>query len=211
MRYSLIGKGILTTAKAALKSRPAADAEAMHMNALEQVTQQVLLGPAVRQNHALEHATIALLSSRYPESRLSGISFAQGFFIFGEIPTEAIRPTAEQALARLRGTEPELAIHERCGTNLAVTSMLTGFSAMTVARLRKPYNTFSNVLLASTAALVLSRPLGLLVQRFVTTRTPGKQMRIASVRQMTFLGSPAHFVTTKDPEAHFLASAQASA
>ena len=61
-----------------------------------------------RQNHALEHATIALLSSRYPESRLSGISFAQGFFIFGEIPTQAIRPTAEQALARLRGAEPEL-------------------------------------------------------------------------------------------------------
>ena len=170
------------------------------MNPLEQVTQQVLLGPAVRQNHALEHATIALLSSRYPESRLSGISFAQGFFIFGEIPTQAIRPTAEQALARLRGAEPELAIHERCGTNLAVTSMLTGFSAMTVARLRKPYNTFSNVLLASTAALVLSRPLGLLVQRFVTTRTPGKQMRIISVRPMTFLGSPAHFVTTQDPE-----------
>ena len=187
--------------------RPATDLEAIHMNALEQVTQQVLLGPAVRQNHALEHATIALLSSRYPESRLSGISFAQGFFIFGEIPAEAIRPTAEQALSRLRGAEPELAIHERCGTNLAVTSMLTGFSAMTVARLRKPYNTFSNVLLASTAALVLSRPLGLLVQRFVTTRTPGKQMRIVSVKPLTFLGSPAHFVATQDPEAHFLPSA----
>jgi hypothetical protein len=78
---------------------------------------------------------------------------------------------------------------------------------MTVARLRKPYNTFSNVLLASTAALVLSRPLGLLVQRFVTTRTPGKQMRIVSVRPMTFLGSPSHFITTQDPEAHFLATA----
>jgi hypothetical protein len=171
------------------------------MNPLEQVTQQVILGPAVRQNHALEHATIALLSSRYPESRLSGISFAAGFFIFGEIPSEAIRPMAVEALARLRGAEPELAIHERCGTNLAVTSMLTGFSAMTVSRLRKPYNTFSNVLLASTAALVLSRPLGLLVQRFVTTRTPGGQMRVMSVRPMTFLGSPAHFVATQDPEA----------
>lgn len=177
----------------------------MIMNPLEQVTQQVLLGPAVRQNHALEHATIALLSARYPESRLSGISFARGFFVFGEIPTTAIRPTAEQALARLRGAEPELAIHERCGTNLAVTSMLTGFSAMTVARLRRPYNTFSNVLLASTAALVLSRPLGLLVQRFVTTRTPGRQMRIVSVRPLTFLGSPAHFVATQDPDAQLIA------
>jgi hypothetical protein len=180
---------------------------AHHMNILEQIVQQVLLGPAVRQNHALEHATIALLSSRYPESRLSGISFARGFFIFGAIPTEAIRPTAEQALGRLRGAEPELAIHERCGTNLAVTSMLTGFSAMTVSRLRRPYNTFSNVLLASTAALVLSRPLGLLVQRFITTRTPGRQMRVLSVRSLTFLGSPAHFIDTQDPEASLTAHA----
>ena len=96
------------------------------MNPIEQVVQQLTLGTAVRENHALEHATIVLLSKRYPEARLSGVSFAAGFFVFGEIPTESIRPMAEQALARLRGGEPEMAIHERCGTNLAVAGMLTG-------------------------------------------------------------------------------------
>jgi hypothetical protein len=177
------------------------------MNLLEQVVQQVTLGGAVRENHALEHATIVLLSKRFPEVRLSGVSFASGFFVFGDVPTEAVRPLAEQALARLRGGEPEMAIHERCGTNLAVAGMLTGLSAMTVARMRKPYNTFNNVVLATTAALVLARPLGLLVQRYVTTRTPGQTMRVVGVRSLRFLGNPAHFVSTDNPGARLVAVA----
>lgn len=171
------------------------------MNPIELVAQQVLLGTAVRQNHALEHATIVLLSKKFPDARLSGISFATGFFVFGETPTEAVRPTAEQALARLRGNEPMLALHERCGTNLAVAGILTGLSAMAVTRLRRPYNTFNNVILASTAALVVSRPLGLLVQRFVTTRTPSSDMRVVGVTQTRFLGNPAHFVRTENRSA----------
>lgn len=177
------------------------------MNPFEQIVQQVTLGGAVRENHALEHATIVLLSKRFPDARLSGVSFATGFFVFGDVPTDAVQPAAEQALARLRGGEPEMAIHERCGTNLAVAGMLTGLSAMTVARLRKPYNTPNNVILASTAALVLARPLGLLVQRYVTTRTPGQTMRVRRVKRMTFLGSPAHFVSTENPGARLLAVA----
>src|SRR5215472_707663 len=177
------------------------------MNPLEQIVQQVTLGGAVRENHALEHATIVLLSKRFPDARLSGVSFATGFFVFGDLPTEAVRPAAEQALLRLRGSEPEMAIHERCGTNLAVAGMLTGLSAMTVAKLRKPYSTFNNVILASTAALVSARPLGLLVQKYVTTRTPGPTMRVMGVKRMRVLGSPAHFVSTDNPGARLLARA----
>src|SRR6266700_1397072 len=119
------------------------------INPVVQVAQQLMLGSAVKQNHALEHATIVLLSRKFPEVRLSGISFAAGFFVFGDIPTEAIIPTAEEALNLLRTTHPELAIHERCGTNLAVAGMLTGMAAMTVARMRRPFNSFNNVVLAS--------------------------------------------------------------
>src|SRR5215813_5457605 len=177
------------------------------MNAFEQVVQQMTLGGAVRENHALEHATIVLLSKRFPETRFSGVSFASGFFVFGDVPTEAVLPAAENALQRLRGGEPEMAIHERCGTNLAVAGMLTGLSAMTVAKMRKPFNTLNNVILASTAALVLSRPLGLLVQRHVTTRTPGATMRIIGVKRLMLLGGPAHFVRTENPGAQMLSKA----
>lgn len=171
------------------------------INPVVQVAQQLMLGSAVKQNHALEHATIVLLSRKFPEVRLSGISFAAGFFVFGDVPTEAVLPTAQEALNLLRTTQPELAIHERCGTNLAVAGMLTGLSAMAIARLRRPYSTANNVILASTAALILARPLGLTVQRYVTTQTPNASMRIEKVSALNVLGSPAHFVSTDNPEA----------
>jgi hypothetical protein len=178
----------------------------MSINPLVQVAQQMLLGGAVKQNHALEHATIVLLSKKYPDVRFAGISFAAGFFVFGDVPTEAIRPAAEEALQLLRTSQPELAVHERCGTNLAVAGMLTGLSAMTVAKLRKPYNTANNVILASTAALILARPLGLTVQRYFTTQTPNSSMTIKSVKPLTLFGTPAHFVSTDNPDASGLFS-----
>lgn len=176
------------------------------INPLVQAAQQILLGAAVRQNYALEHATIVLLSRKFPEVRFSGISFAAGFFVFGDIPTEVIVPTAEEALNLLRTTQPELAVHERCGTNLAVSGLLTALSAMAVTKMRRPYNTFNNVVLASTAALVLARPLGLKVQRHITTQTPNASMRILGVKAMNVLGSPAHFVNTDNPDASGLFS-----
>ncbi|HEX9067257.1 MAG TPA: DUF6391 domain-containing protein [Ktedonobacterales bacterium] len=176
------------------------------MHIAEQVLQQFSLGPAVRENHALEHATIVLLSHQFPNARLSGISFARGFFVFGDLPTAAVRPAAERALAKLRGNEPELAIHERCGTNLAVTGLLTAAAAMGVARLRKPYNNLNTMMLATTAALVASRPLGLLTQRYITTHTPHPGMMVRAVRPTVFMGSPAHFVETENPGASWFAS-----
>ena len=171
------------------------------INPIMQVAQQVFLGGAVKQNHALEHATIVLLSRRFPDVRLAGISFAAGFFVFGDVPAEAILPAATEALQLLRTTSPELAIHERCGTNLAVSGMLTGLAAMTVAKMRRPFSTLNNVILASTAALILARPLGLTVQRYITTQTPNGTMTITGVKPYNFFGTPAHFVSTDNPEA----------
>jgi hypothetical protein len=171
------------------------------INPVVQVAQQFLLGGAVKQNHALEHATIVLLSRKYPEVRFAGISFAAGFFVFGDVPTEAILPAAQEALTLLRTTSPELAIHERCGTNLAVTAMVTGISAMTVARMRRPFGSVNNVILATMAAMIASRPLGLTVQRYITTQTPNQSMTISDVRRMMVFGAPAHFVSTDNPEA----------
>src|SRR3984893_10202644 len=171
------------------------------INPMVAVAQQMMLGSAVRQNHALEHATIVLLSKKFPDVRLAGVSSALGFFVFGDLPTEAILPAAQEALSLLRTTQPELAIHERCGTNLAVSGMLTGLSAMAVARMRRPFNNFNNVILASTAALILARPLGLVVQRYFTTQTPNATMTISSVTPRSFFGTPAHFVSTDNPGA----------
>ena len=72
------------------------------INPIVQVAQQVLLGGSVKQNHALEHATIVLLSRKYPDVRFAGISFAAGFFVFGDVPADVVLPTAHEALTLLR-------------------------------------------------------------------------------------------------------------
>ncbi|MBE9507029.1 MAG: hypothetical protein IMY86_03185, partial [Chloroflexi bacterium] len=42
----------------------------------------------VRRNHALEHATMHVLSERYRNLRLVGRSSLWGFYIYGNVPTE---------------------------------------------------------------------------------------------------------------------------
>src|SRR5437868_3131264 len=96
------------------------------INPITQVAQQILLGSAVRQNHALEHATIVLLNRKYPDVRFAGISFAAGFFVFGDVPSEAILPAAKKAL-RLYLTPYQLLPSNRaCAQTLAVPAMLPG-------------------------------------------------------------------------------------
>lgn len=176
------------------------------INPVVAVAQQFLLGGAVKQNHALEHATIVLLAKKYPDARLSGVSTAVGFFVFGNVPTEAVQPTAQEALNLLRTTQPELALNERCGTSFAVAGALTGLAAMSIGKLRRPYGTANNAILASTAALLIARPLGLTVQKYVTTQTPNSSMRIREVVPMNILNAPAHFVKTDNPDASGLFS-----
>ena len=55
------------------------------INPIAAVAQQMLLGSAVRQNHALEHATIVLLSRKFPDVRMAGISFAPAGFAAKEV------------------------------------------------------------------------------------------------------------------------------
>jgi len=54
--------------------------------------------------------------------------------------------------------------------------------------------------------LILARPLGMVVQRYVTTQTPNASMSIVKVTPTQILGTPAHFVSTNNPDASGLFS-----
>src|SRR6185437_3575894 len=75
-------------------------------------------------------ATISLLSQRNPRSMLRGRSTANGFYVYGQLEMDDLRECAAEALQRLRNGEPEMAIHPRCGTNLAVAGMMAGISSV---------------------------------------------------------------------------------
>jgi hypothetical protein len=160
------------------------------------VIEQMLLGPRVRQNHALEHATISLLGLRVPGSILRGRSTANGFYVFGEANIDDLRDCAAEALERLRNGEPEMAIHPRCGTNLAVAGMMAGLSSVLVGEIPPRRNRYSRAVLASLVSLFLAPPVGTFVQKRFTTQTPSGGMTIVDVSRRGMFGGHSHFVQT---------------
>lgn len=96
----------------------------------------------LRQVHALEHATVWVLSGAKTASAsptkatspvqldnelLGGLSTEKGFYLYGEVNISDLRRAAMLALHRLTHGEGDLAVHPRCGTNLSVAMVLTGW------------------------------------------------------------------------------------
>lgn len=137
----------------------------------------------VRQNHALEHATIHVLSRRNPYTRIVGRSTLTGFLIYGSLATQEVAGAASEALARLQQGEAYLAVHPRCGTNLVVTSVMAGTAAFgaSLGRSRSKLDRLPLALMAATVAAIVAQPLGHRIQEVVTTSPEVDGLHIASV------------------------------
>jgi len=125
----------------------------------------------IRRNHALEHATIHVLTQYNPRRHLVGRTTASGFYIYGEVEIEEVAAAVSEALARLRGGEHDLAVHPRCGTNLAAAGVLAGLSSFVVmsGRSKSRLVKLPQAILAATIAVIAAQPLGLALQKHVTT------------------------------------------
>lgn len=152
----------------------------------------------VRRNHALEHATITVVTERHPNVFLSGRSNSRGFYVFGGIDTAELTSATTEALRRLRGGEVALAIHPRCGTNLAVAGILSGTAAALATQIKPRQNRYSYAVLASLAALMVAPRLGTETQRHVSTLADPADLTIQGVerRRIPFVRATAHWVRT---------------
>ena len=151
----------------------------------------------VRQNHALEHATIHVLSACYPYARMAGRSTVSGFVIYGSLPTQAVASAASEGLARLQQGESHLAVHPRCGTYLAVTSIAAGTAAFAASqgRSRSKLDRLPMALIAATLASVLAQPLAARVQEEITTTPEVDGVYIENVTRQERGTHVAHKVT----------------
>ncbi len=141
----------------------------------------------VRRVHALEHATITLLSRRKRDLNIVGRSTPNGFWLYGEVDESEIERAVNEALRRLQGGEAELAIHPRCGTNLAVAGLLTGVSSflasLSLYKNERTLDKLPRVILAATAAMLVAQPAGLAVQEAYTTCPDASRLSIGTIRQ----------------------------
>ena len=139
---------------------------------------------SIRRNHALEHATISVLANKMGRDvRLIGRATRNGFYLYGDIPSERVKESTVEALQRLRQGEKHLAVSPMCGTNLAVAGILAGLSSLLALGNRSRVERIPNVLLASMLAVLAAQPLGRTVQKHITTHPDLSDTELVAIHQ----------------------------
>jgi hypothetical protein len=157
----------------------------------------------IRRNHGLEHATIHLLAASGAKRTLVGRSDAEGFYLYGNVATQEVEQAVNQALARLKAGEHQLAIHPNCGTNLITAGMLSGLAAFfSLGGMRRQDSwqdrlfRLPTAILLTTLALIVAQPLGTAAQRHLTTDGDPAGLEIIEVRPLSISGQTIHRVRT---------------
>lgn len=164
----------------------------------------------LRQVHALEHATVWVLSNgRQVSGRaglppldnelLGGMSTEHGFYLYGRVQLNDLKRAVQVALRRITSGEWELAVHPRCGTNLSVGMAVTAGLAVGFSWLfpRGPIAQFIGFGAATVLAAQVTPDLGMLAQRYVTTSIPFNLEIEQITRTRDPLGRAAYFVQVR--------------
>jgi hypothetical protein len=174
---------------------------------MQNILQRFFNSPMVshmRRNHALEHATIHIVSRRFPNSTFIGRSDSRGFLLFGDITTESLQACVDEGLTRLRQGEKRLAIHSNCGTNYLTTAvMVAGASYFALVGSKKNERGFNRLLrlpvaiVAAVFAIILAQPLGSALQERITTSSDPGSLEVISVRRISSGRPTVHRVLTR--------------
>jgi hypothetical protein len=142
---------------------------------------------AVRRNHALEHATIAVMLGRQGPMRVVGRASPDGFFVWANVATDKLREFAAEALARLQRGESHLAVSPLCGTNLVVAGVLAGggaYAAAAIGRRGGRLDGLSGAMMAALLGVIAAQPLGRLLQKHYTTLPDLEGIEIVGVERI---------------------------
>jgi hypothetical protein len=139
----------------------------------------------LRRNHALEHATIAVMMEREPGRKLNGFSTDDGFFVQGVRSIAEVESAAREAIRRLQNGEKGLAIHRNCGTTIVAANLLAAIFFLLTLGLGLLYLGGSYLYLLILGGVVLAFalriPVSLILQRFVTTDADLKNAEVGWV------------------------------
>ena len=151
----------------------------------------------IRQNHAIEHATIAVLGRKHDQvGRLGGSAKQDGFFVYGPTTAERIEDAAQEAVERLRAGESHLAISPFCGTNFLLGGMTTALLTGAILGTRNRVGRLPQAMGLSALALIGSFRAGALRAAQVDDegghRRAGDQGRVAARRGESPAASGVH-------------------
>jgi len=157
----------------------------------------------VRRNHALEHATIAVLLRRIGHDvRMVGRATGDGYYLYADVSTDLLEESTHEALRRMQEGEGHLAVSPFCGTNLAVAGAMAGIASVVTMGSGRRGEKLPNVILASMLAVLAAQPVGRIVQRYLTTSPDMADTEIVGIKQGGRGGARFHKVqTTRRPAA----------
>jgi len=138
-----------------------------------------------RQHHAIEHATLHVLTARQPAQRFTGYSDPLGFTIVGDVDEHTLRRAVGDALLRLQAGEHHLALHPNCGTNLATSALLVALVASITGNKRGPLERFVTTLIGILPVLLFARTIGFYLQGY-TTSTDVADRWVAAIQPVAF-------------------------
>jgi len=142
---------------------------------------RVAKSQSIKKNHAIEHATINVLEQLAGHRlNVSGLSREDGFYIAGIQNPEMVEDAAIQALKLLKQGNCQLAIHRRCGTDIAIANFL---SALIFLILLFTTGMFSllNIIIALLLSNLISPYLGEVIQKYFTTSCDVTNMEIVGL------------------------------
>ena len=157
----------------------------------------------IRRNHALEHATLTVLSKTNPFARMAGYSDMNGFWLVGDVSTDGLAAAVEEAQTRLRAGEVGLAIHPNCGTNLVTTGFLAGIAAWlsmlgSGSGVRRKLDRLPLVMTVVTLVVFFSAPLGPYLQANYTTQPQIGNLQVIRIeRSLRQNKMPVHRIITR--------------
>ncbi len=156
----------------------------------------------IRRNHALEHATIHILSQRYPQKAFIGRSDARGFYIYGDLTSDQLWESVQEALTRLQQGDDRLAIHPNCGTNLVVAGLLGGTASYLAMASDKKGSRQARLerlpwaMLGTIMALLAAQPLGRAAQKRLTTEADVGSLSVTAIHRLHAGSRVVHRVIT---------------
>ena len=148
---------------------------------------RLLISKRMRQNHALEHATITILQQRHRVRGVVGMPAEDGFHIRGRVSPDAVISATQEGIRRLKKGERKLAWSNRCPTSLVATQLLLAivFLAIVLAIWRE--FTAPPFLIALLGGALLGPPVSPYLQRLLLVDpNPGNlQFRDIEIQQPT--------------------------
>ena len=157
----------------------------------------------VRRNHGLEHATLNLLAKELPTRVFAGNSDHKGFWIIGDVSTDKLLETVQEALRRMNAGEKLLAVHANCGTNYVTAGVIAGTIAWLATLVggntfKKKLDRWPLLVTIVTGSLIAAQPLGPKVQAKISTSGEPGNLKVRQIVRYERQGPVLHRVLTAD-------------